>query len=139
MTLEGVKAKYGEHWEKAAPPPPPPGVVPPKVEGITPPLPAAKADAKPASFAEAPTTVPSPVDPLTQTLARAGDVVLADWMQAIAAMVIASDTPEQLRDRLVKAYGDLPTEQLTEVMAMAFAAAELAGMAKVATEAGQGA
>jgi hypothetical protein len=32
------------------------------------------------------------------------------------------------------AFGNLPTEQLTEVMAMAFAAAQLAGMAAVAGE-----
>ncbi|MBK6567964.1 hypothetical protein [Candidatus Aalborgicola defluviihabitans] len=42
-------------------------------------------------------------------------------------MVSAADTPQQLRDQLVQAYGDLPTEQLTEVMALAFCAAELAG------------
>jgi phage gp29-like protein len=138
MTIEGVRAKYGEHWEEAAPEPPPtqppaPVVLPPG----TPPaaaLPGAKGDAKPASFAEAATSVQSPVDPLTQTLNQAGSVVLADWMQAIATLVNAADTPQQLSDRLVQAYGDLPTEQLTEVMALAFAAAELAGMVAVASE-----
>lgn len=140
MSIEGVKAKYGEHWEKAAPPPPPtPPVAPPNGPAATNLLPAAKADGKPASFAEAPTTIPSPVDPLTQNLAKAGDIVLADWMQAIVPMVSAADTPQQLRDQLVQAYGDLPTEQLTEVMALAFCAAELAGMAKVASETDQGA
>ena len=77
MSIEGVKAKYGEHWEKAAPPPPPtPPVAPPNGPAATNLLPAAKADGKPASFAEAPTTIPSPVDPLTQNLAKAGDLSL---------------------------------------------------------------
>lgn len=122
MTLEGVRAKYGEHWEEA----PAPQVKPPT-------------QTPPAQFAEAAPSQASPVDPLSQTLGNAGDTVLAGWMQTIAGMVNAADTPEQLRDRLLQAYGDLPTEQLTEVMALAFAAAELAGMAKVAAEADQGA
>lgn len=132
MTIEGVKAKYGEHWEEAAA-----VLTPPPVPAV--PAPGAKIDTEPASFAEAAAAVPNPVDPLTQTLNQAGDLVLADWMQAIAAMVNTSDTPQQLSDRLVQAYGDLPTEQLAEVMALAFAAAELAGMAKVASETDLGA
>jgi phage gp29-like protein len=126
-TLEAIRARYGDGWEEAPVPPV---------------LPAAAAvvgkDGKPASFAEAsPGAVlpPDPTDPMTQTLAKAGDVVLAQWMQQIAAMVSAAATPELLRDQLLQAYGDLPAEQLTEIMALAFAAAELAGLDAVAVEA----
>ena len=118
-TLEAIRAKYGEGWEDA----PAPAVVP-------------SSPASAAQFAEAPNQS-SPVDPLNQTLMQAGDTVLAGWMQRIASMVNTTETPELLRDRLLQAYGDLPTEQLAEVMALAFAAAELAGMVKVATETDQ--
>ena len=130
-TLEAIRARYGDGWEEA---PVPPAALPvsPAAAGVV------GTDGKPASFAEASlgeTLPPDPTDPVTQTLAKAGDVVLAKWMQQIAAMVSAAATPELLRDQLLQAYGDLPTEQLTEIMALAFAAAELAGLDAVATEA----
>ncbi|PJC14550.1 MAG: DUF935 domain-containing protein [Comamonadaceae bacterium CG_4_9_14_0_8_um_filter_57_21] len=87
------------------------------------------AAAAPASFAE------TPLDPTAaqlDLLATAGDTVLAVWMRRIASLVSAAESPQALRDSLLQAFGDLPTEQLTEVMALAFAAAELAGMAAVA-------
>lgn len=125
-TLVAIRAKYGEGWEEA---PVKPAALP--VDG------AKGANGKAASFAEAAPRESGPVDPLIETLASAGDTVLADWIQRILGMVNAAETPELLRDQLLQAYGDLPTEQLTEVMALAFAAAELAGMAKVADETDQ--
>lgn len=125
-TLVAIRAKYGEGWEDA---PVKPAALP--VDGSK------GANGKAASFAEAAHRESGPVDPLIETLANAGDTVLANWMQRIAVMVDSADTPELLRDRLLQAYGDLPIEQLTEVMALAFAAAELAGMAKVADETDQ--
>lgn len=90
------------------------------------------------AFAEQPSAnKPVPVDAVTQTLAQAGDVVLAGWMQQIEKMVNAANSPNELRDQLLQAYGGLPTDKLTEVMALAFAAAELAGMYAVATETAQ--
>jgi len=87
------------------------------------------AAAAPASFAEAPL---DPTAAQLDLLATAGDTVLAVWMRRIASLVSAAESPQALRDSLLQAFGDLPTEQLTEVMALAFAAAELAGMAAVA-------
>lgn len=126
-TLEAIRARYGEGWEDAPPPLPAPAA-PAAVIGK---------DGKPTSFAE-PGLPITPADNITQTIAKAGDTVLASWMQKIAAMVNAAPTPDALRDQLLRAYGDLPTKQLTEVMALAFAAAELAGMSAVADEAAQG-
>ncbi len=123
-TLEAIRAKYGQGWEEAP-------VLP------TTPAPAVGKDGQSANFAE-PNLLATPADTIAKILAKAGDMVLADWMQQIAAMVSIAPTPEALRDQLLQAYGDLPTEQLTEVMALAFAAAELAGMAAVADEAEQG-
>ncbi len=94
----------------------------------------------PASFAEGDlSAAPLPDDPLNERLASAGDLVLAAWMQQIRKLVGAADSPAALRDSLLAAYGDLPTEQLTEVMTLAFAAAELAGRYNAATESGQAA
>ena len=140
-TLEAIRAKYGEGWDDAPGPPPP---TTPAAQGPADGFhKALKKAVGSANFAEVATIVQSdnltPEASLTHMLVHAGDMVLADWMQVILSMVKTSDTPEQLRDQLVQAYGDLPTEQLTEVMALAFAAAELAGMAKVASETDQGA
>jgi hypothetical protein len=48
-------------------------------------------------------------------------------MDHIKAMVDQAESLEQLRDNLLAAYGGLEIETLTEIMAMGFAAAELAG------------
>jgi len=98
------------------------------------------------AFAEARTpanmpTVLQPAPPTNPTaaldaaLATAGDGVLQQWMAQVAELVQGAESPEALRDDLLQAYGSLPTEQLAQVMALAFAVAELAGMAAVADEA----
>ena len=55
-------------------------------------------------------------------------------MDTIRRMVEEAESLAQLRDALLAAYGDLPTERLAEVMAMGFAAAELAGRYEVQDE-----
>ena len=132
-TLEAIRARYGEGWEIAEPATLQPTVT--TAAGGTP-LP----QGVPASFAEGDlSAAPLPDDPLNERLASAGDLVLAAWMQQIRKLVGAADSPAALRDSLLAAYGDLPTEQLTEVMTLAFAAAELAGRYNAATESGQAA
>lgn len=130
-TLDAVREKYGQGWEDAPKPVAVSSAVP--VRSVL--------GGKAVSFAElGRVNGDGAVDPLTQPLAQAGDSVVSVWMQQISKMVDTADTPQALRDQLVQAYGDLPTEQLTEVMALAFTAAELAGRYAVATEvAGQGA
>jgi phage gp29-like protein len=99
--------------------------------------------AAPAAFAEGartPATTPaaaprtSPTAALYGALATAGDGVLQQWMTQVADLVQAAASPEALRDDLLAAYGSLPTEQLTQVMALAFAVAELSGMDAVQSE-----
>jgi phage gp29-like protein len=63
------------------------------------------------------------VDRLAQDTAAPGRA----WMGKIMAMVDTAESLEQLRDMLTNAYGDLPSEEMTNVMALAFAAADLAG------------
>jgi phage gp29-like protein len=63
------------------------------------------------------------VDRLAQDTAIPGRA----WMDKIMAMVDAAESLEQLRDMLLNAYADLDSEDMTNVMALAFAAADLAG------------
>lgn len=89
---------------------------------------------RPPTFAEttSPTgtnnSAPSPTTDLDAALTQAGDAVLSQWMAQVATLVQNTATPDALRDTLLLTYGDLPTEDLAQVMALAFAAAELQGM-----------
>jgi phage gp29-like protein len=74
-------------------------------------------------------------DTLTADLARAGDRVLSDWMLKIQGIVNLAESPEDLSAKLLDAWGDLPTEKLQEVMALAFACADLIGRFDVAKSA----
>lgn len=69
----------------------------------------------------------SPVPAQTDRMEAEAAPAWAEIMDAIRRMVEEAQSLEQLRDALLAAYGDLPTERLAEVMAMGFAAAELAG------------
>lgn len=76
----------------------------------------------------------SPVPAQTDRMEAEAAPAWADIMDAIRRMVEEAQSLEQLRDALLAAYGDLPTERLAEVMAMGFAAAELAGRYDVQQE-----
>ncbi|EIC28963.1 DUF935 domain-containing protein [Methylomicrobium album] len=79
-----------------------------------------------AEFADPPEALAPPelmVDRLAKDTAKPGRV----WMAKIVAMGDTADSLEQLRDQLLNAYGDLPSEDMANVMALAFAAADLAG------------
>jgi len=75
----------------------------------------------------------SPVDQLTppelqaERLAKDAQAPGRAWMDRILVMVDQAESLEQLRDMLLNAYGDLPSEDMSNVMALAFAAADLAG------------
>jgi phage gp29-like protein len=55
-------------------------------------------------------------------------------MDGIKRIVDEAQSLEQLRDALLAVYGDLSTDRLAEVMAMGFAAADLAGRFDVRQE-----
>lgn len=59
-------------------------------------------------------------------------------LDRVRDLVDEADSLEALREALLTAYGDLPTAELTEIMAMAFAAAELAGRLDVSDEVARG-
>jgi phage gp29-like protein len=70
---------------------------------------------------------PTPIDPMAERMDEESAPAWAAIMDGIKAIVDRAETLEGLRDALLAAYGDLPTERLAEVMAMGFAAADLAG------------
>lgn len=122
LTDAAVAEAYGAGYQRVAQAvPEAPGAAPtqPAAPGATA-LTAAEADPD-----------PTPIDPLS---ARLDADTAPHWvaiLEQIRALVeraeTRGDTLEQLRDDLLAAYGSLPSEQLTEVMAMGFAAADLAG------------
>ena len=59
-------------------------------------------------------------------------------LERVQAMADEAESLEALRERLLSAYGDLPTDALAEIMAMGFAAADLAGRLDVKEESGDG-
>ncbi|MGJ7605476.1 DUF935 domain-containing protein [Variovorax sp. LT1R20] len=133
LSVDAVRAKYGEGWEKKAPAPIPAAPGLPRRAGQGAPAAAAN-DEGPAMSAANFAEPGGWADRIARILGDGGDLVLRDWMERIRAMVDGVDGPDQLRDRLLAAYGDLPGAELVELMALAFAAAELAGMDAVAVE-----
>ena len=63
----------------------------------------------------------------TQQLALATGPAVLDWVRQLRAMVDSTGDPAELQDALLQAYGDLPTEELTELMGLAFELAHLQG------------
>jgi hypothetical protein len=77
---------------------------------------------------------PTPIDLQADRMAVETAPAWASIMDGIKRIVDDAKSLDQLRDALLAAYGDLPTDRLTEVMTMGFAAAELAGRFDVRNE-----
>jgi phage gp29-like protein len=72
------------------------------------------------------------------TLAREGAPAWEAVLDQVEAIVQRAESLEDLRAQLRQAYGELSKDQLGEVMAMAFAAAELAGRYELSEESARG-
>ncbi len=72
------------------------------------------------------------------TLAREGAPAWEAVLDQVEAIVQRAESLEDLRAQLREAYGELSKDQLGEVMAMAFAAAELAGRYELSEESVRG-
>ena len=79
---------------------------------------------------------PSPVPALTEGLSSEAADPLRGWLNHLKGLTEQANSLEELRDLVLNAYGDLPTEQLAEVMAMAFAAASAHGSEELLDETG---
>jgi phage gp29-like protein len=78
---------------------------------------------------------PTSNDSQTNQLTREAGKSLKAMVDQIAAFAEKSDSLEALRDTLLASFGDLDTSDLTKVMALGFAAAELSGRFDVEGEA----
>lgn len=117
-----VRAKYGEGWRKRATP----SVVPP-VGAPTQPVPGAPTTA---SFAEGSgsTTKTDAVAALTQSLDAAAAPQWQRVVDDLQVLVNEASDEKAMQAALLNAYAGLDTEDLTRLMAAAFALAELKGM-----------
>lgn len=74
-----------------------------------------------------PDSDPTPVDAETDQLAAAAGPSIKNWVETIRTKVDNADSLETLRDDLINSYADLEADELTKVMALAFATADLSG------------
>lgn len=81
---------------------------------------------------------PTPVTAQVAQMQAEASIAWEDILERVQAMADEAESLEALRERLLNAYGDLPTDALAEVMAMGFAAADLAGRLDVKEESGDG-
>ena len=85
-------------------------------------------------------TIPrAPVPPFKQdadTLGEAGDAIISDWLEQLRAIVQEAPSMEALQDSILSAFGDMDSDRLAHLMALAFELAELRGMAAVRAEDG---
>jgi len=76
--------------------------------------------------------------PAASLLGAAAAPVVMDWVRDLRALVNAHEDPQALQEALFAEYSELPTEELTEVMALAFELAHLQGRDRAALEGGRG-
>ena len=77
------------------------------------------------------------VMPTGELNTAAAPIVMA-WVRDLRALVEAHSEPQALQDALLEAYSELPTDELTEVMALAFELAHLQGRDQVMQGTGRG-
>lgn len=87
-----------------------------------------KGTSNPAQFAEGGTDIdPTSVESQTDLLAAVAGGTIKTWVDTIRAKLEQADSLDALRDDLLNSYGELDNEELTKVMSLAFAAADLSG------------
>lgn len=81
---------------------------------------------------------PTPVTAQVAQMQAEARIAWEEILERVQALADEAESLEALRERLLSAYGDLPTDELAEIMAMGFAAADLAGRLDVKEESGDG-
>ena len=127
-SVEYINETYGGKGRKKA-------AVVPKLRAVS----SSREPGATAAFAEDEPPDLNPAAALADNLSAAAAAPLAAWLEQIRAVVGAARSMEDLRDRLISAYGDLPSDDLGRIMQTAFACAELAGAFDVQAEAEFGA
>lgn len=70
--------------------------------------------------------------------AAAGAPVISSWLRDLRSLVHAHTDAQKLQEALLEAYSELPTEDLTELLALAFELAHLQGRDQAAQESSRG-
>lgn len=70
---------------------------------------------------------PTPITSLAQQLAGDANAPLAGWVDAILKKIDQAESFAALRDDLLMSYGALDSDELTRIMTLAYAAADLSG------------
>lgn len=88
---------------------------------------------QPVSFAEATFTPvrPNPVDTATQQLEEAAEPLLNDMVNRVRNVVKNEKSFQSLQDAILAEFSELETDELTQVMSIAFSLAELQGRSEV--------
>lgn len=124
-SLKYVTETYGGEWSEKPVAAPAAGAA----EAGVPPAADAASHAEPAAPAD-----PTPVTAQVGRLFAESEAAWGDILDKVQALVDEAESLDALRERLLAAYDDLPVDDLAEVMAMAFAAADLAGRLDVKEE-----
>ncbi|MBF2055098.1 MAG: DUF935 family protein [Candidatus Sericytochromatia bacterium] len=77
---------------------------------------------------------PSPIEPWAEVLDKEARAPWQHIIEQVTQLVNNAPDLPTLRDQLIAAYSDLPVDELADVMAQAFATAELAGFYEAANE-----
>lgn len=101
-------------------------------EAPQPPTPPAAAE-----FAEGPQATRDVQSAGVQQLSNGVAPVVTGWLTQVRDLVQANSDPQALQDALLDAYSDLPTDELTELMALAFELAHLQGRDRTEQESGR--
>lgn len=86
---------------------------------------------EPASFAEE-VGAPSAPEQQLPTLEEEAAPLVGSWLARIGRLVGKVDTLPELQDQLLAEFSELDADELADVMALAYSAAELAGRSEVA-------
>ena len=77
-------------------------------------------------------TLPRPAAPPykqdADTLAETGDAIIAGWLEQLRAIVSQAQDMDALQNSILSAFGDMDSDRLAHIMALAFELAELRGM-----------
>lgn len=124
-TLRHIQDTYGGEWEdtKSIKPDIKPEEIPKNKPTFT-------------AFAEEP-IYQDPVADMTERMTIETEDSMQEWIEHIRILAAQAKSLEQLRDDILVAFGDLPTDKLAKVMEQGFSAAQAAGRFNVANEAGQ--
>ena len=73
-------------------------------------------------------------DEIESTLSAATAPIVGGWVATLRKLVDTQESLPELQEALLAQFGDLPTDDLQELMALAFELAELRGRDRAAQE-----